>query len=98
MIKILNIEFNFEQIQFIEPEIFITEDENEKIFVNPEAIDFLKNLIQILVERNVNIDASTFGGFVHKISDNDLISLEIHVAILTMIKENFDKEYISNVA
>ena len=93
MIKILNIEFNFEQIQFIEPEIFITEDEYENIFVNPEAIDFLKNLIQILVERNVNIDASTFGGFVHKISDNDLISREIHVAILTMIKENFDKEY-----
>ena len=93
MIKILNIEFNFEQIQYIEPEIFITEDEYGNIFVNSEAIDFLKDLIQILVERNVNIDSSAFGGFVHKISDNDLISLEIHLVILTMIKENFDKEY-----
>lgn len=93
MIKILNIEFNFEQITLIPKETFIRDIDNE-IYVNDEAINLLKNLIQILVERNLKLDVYSFGGFVGNLSiyyhEN---SRQIHVEVLSMIKENFDKEY-----
>jgi hypothetical protein len=93
IIKILNIDFNFQQIVFIPKESFIR-DIDDELYVNDEAINFLKNLIQILVERNVELDVYSFGGFVGNLSTYlEESSRPIHVAVLSMIKENFDKEY-----
>jgi len=93
IIKILNIEFNFKQINLIQKESFMIDIQYDT-FANDEAIDFLKNLIQILVERNVKIDVYSFGGFVGNLTSYwEELSLPIHVEVLRMIKENFDKEY-----
>lgn len=95
IIKILNIDFNFNQIKLIKRESFMRDiDDNGDLLVNDEAIDFLKNLIQILVERNVEFDVYAFGGFVGNLTTYwDDFSLPIHIKVLRMIKGNFDKEY-----
>jgi len=93
IIKILNIEFNFSQINEIQRITFLKEHDII-VYVNKNVINFLSDLIKIMIERNTQIDVYQFGGFVGDLTDFfEETSLEIHESILEMIKTNYDKEY-----